>query len=257
MNASRGGTMILLQQAYRSADPRRQAELDEARALNDSCPAIAEVCTVEGSDRRWTFADLFAMAAERFPGRPCVVANSDISFDATLALAEPLLGPGVLVALTRWDDPTAPSMDGRTDAAAARFFSHSQDAWIFRAGSLPAFDADFQLGIPWCENRLAYEAAAGGAVILDPALSVRARHHHGTNVRTWRRGDAYRGPLYYPRLTTAERPVAEGLVLTAGWTPRAVPVTLTGDPADFAAAVAAAAARRRRIGLRGPVYLRG
>jgi hypothetical protein len=46
-------------------------------------------------------------------------------------------------------------------------------------------------------------------------------------------------------------------VLTAGWTPRAVPVTLTGDPADFAAALAAAASRRRRIGLRGPVYLRG
>lgn len=249
--------MILIQQTYRSPDPLRQAELDEARAINAACPAIDEVCLVAGSERRWTFADLFGLAAERFSGRACVVANSDISFDGTLAQAGEILRPGVLVALTRWDDATAPSMDGRTDAAAARFFSHSQDAWIFVAGALPPLRADFQLGIPWCENRLAYEAAAAGAIVLDPALSIRARHHHATNVRTWRRGDAYRGPLYYPRLTTAERPAAEGLVLTGGWAKRAVAVTLTGAPADFAAALAAGSARPRRIGFRAPVYLRG
>jgi hypothetical protein len=147
--------MILIQQRYVSSDPARQAELDEAYARNEACAVFERIVPVEGAAKRWTFADLFQLATERFAGRPCVIANSDISFDESLATAVPLLDTAaVLLALTRWDDDTAPSMEGRVDTTTWRFYSQSQDAWIFRAGSLPVFDAAFQLGIPRCEHRL-------------------------------------------------------------------------------------------------------
>ena len=176
--------MILIQQHYVSPDPARQAELERAAELNRICPLFEEIELVEGGARRWTFTDLFQLAASRFSGHVCVIANSDISFDASLEVAGQLVDkPATLLALTRWDDDTAPSMEGRIDTATWRFFSQSQDAWVFRAGSLPAFDADFQLGIPRCENRLAFEAARAGIVIRNPALSITARHHHATPPR--------------------------------------------------------------------------
>lgn len=252
--------MILIQQRYVSTDPARQAELDCAYAINEQCHVLARTVAVDGAARRWTFADLFELAARDFPGQVCVIANSDISFDASLAAVEPLLAtPSVLVALTRWDDDTAPSMEGRVDPVTWRFYSQSQDAWIFRAGDLPSFPADFQLGVPRCENRLAFEAARAGIVVRNPALSIKARHHHTTNLRTWKRADHYRGPLLFPRLTTSADISPEGLVLARGARKREA-VMRMGDGALVEAAVTTPFRlrdlRRARIGLRSPFYIR-
>jgi len=252
--------MILIQQRYASADAARQAELDEALARNEACHVFERIVPVEGSARRWTFADLFTLAAEQFPGRLCVVANSDISFDESLGLASRLLEtPCVLVALTRWDDDAAPSMEGRVDTATWRFYSQSQDAWIFRAGSLPLFDAAFQLGIPRCENRLAFEAARAGIVVRNPALSIRARHHHATNVRTWRRQEHYLGPLLFPRLTTVDAVDADALVLRRTWRRHEAVVPLGNGQRVAEAVVRPLRLRdiwRAKVGFRSPFYIR-
>lgn len=252
--------MILIQQHYVSPDPARQAELERAAELNRACRLFEHIELAEGGTRRWTFADFFRLAADRFSGRVCVIANSDISFDASLAVAGQLVEtPATLLALTRWDDDTAPSMEGRIDTATWRFYSQSQDAWVFRAGSLPAFDADFQLGIPRCENRLAFEAARAGVVVRNPALSIRARHHHATNLRTWKPREHYRGPLLFPRLTTSAECVAEGLVLNRGLRRHEVIVPLGDGRRVDAAATATLRLRdlcRLKIGLRSPFYVR-
>ena len=122
----------------------------------------------------------------------------------------------LLVALSRWDDPSGPSMEGRIDPTRWRFYSHSQDTWLFVAGGLPAFEAGFTLGIPACESRLAHEAFRAGVGVLNPALSVRTWHHHASGTRTWKLADAYRGPLYFPRLTTLEVGSCEGYILDRG-----------------------------------------
>ena len=252
--------MILIQQHYVSPDPARQAELERAAELNRICPLFEEIELVEGGARRWTFTDLFQLASSRFSGQVCVIANSDISFDTSLEAAGRLLEqPSTLLALTRWDDDTAPSMEGRLDTATWRFYSQSQDAWIFRAGSLPALNADFQLGIPRCENRLAFEAARAGIVIRNPALSITARHHHATNVRTWKPREHYRGPLLFPRLTTATTLAAEGLVLNRGLRRHEAVVQLGDGRLVEAAATATLRLRdlcRLKIGLRSPFYVR-
>jgi len=230
--------MILLQQRYTSPDPRRAAELEQVRATNAVAGMFDRVEFVDPDERRLTFADLIALAAERFAGRTCVVANSDIAFDASIHGVQTLLagaGGPMLVALSRWDDDTAPSLEGRIDPATWTFYSHSQDAWAFVAGRLPRFEGRFRLGVPACENRLAFEAAAAGVAVVNPALSIRCRHHHASAVRTWRPGEAYRGPLLFPRLTTADVGDRRALVIDRrGWRTRKEVVRQVGD---FAALV--------------------
>ncbi|MFM8434259.1 MAG: hypothetical protein ACKOBP_02795 [Planctomycetia bacterium] len=252
--------MILLQQQYRSADAARQAELDRAGELNRASGLFAEIVAVDGALKRWTFADLLALAAERFQGEVCVIANSDISFDESLAPLGSWIKPHTLVALARWDDGAAPSMEGRVDPRTWRFYSQSQDTWVFRAGALPAFRADFALGVPRCENRFAYEAATAGVAVLNPALSIRSWHHHATNVRSWKRGDHYEGPLYFPQLTTLEAREAEGFVLErAGWQKREWIASLNGGtPARLTLRPLGPPSGSvwPKIGLRWPIYRR-
>lgn len=254
-------TMILLQQHYRSADASRQAEIDRANALNEASGMFTEIIRVDGATKRWTFNDLFTLAAERLAGRLCVIANSDISFDKSLLSLAELLVPNMLVALTRWDDDAAPSMEGRIDPLTWRFYSQSQDAWIFLGGALPPFRSDFELGVPRCENRLAYEAAAAGVTVLNPAFTIRTWHHHASNVRSWKRSDRYIGPLYFPRLTTLEMGTPEGCVLDrSGWRKREWIATIDpGPPPRLQAARPGHQLPRgpRRLGLRTPLYWRG
>ncbi|MFM7207148.1 MAG: DUF1559 domain-containing protein [Planctomycetaceae bacterium] len=238
--------MILIQQSYSSPDPRRDAELRQVRDLNASAGVFGHQEFIDCGAQRLAFADLFSLAATRFAGTICVVANSDIAFDASIRLVEPILAESAaatIVALSRWDDDTAPSMEGRIDADGWTFYSHSQDAWAFVAGSLPAFDAGFVFGLPACENRLAYEAAAAGVSIVNPALSVRLRHHHASAVRSWTHRDGYQGPMLFPRLTTTATGDRRALVVDrTGWRTRRQVVRLVGD---FAAAVRG---KRRQAG---------
>jgi hypothetical protein len=207
--------MILLHEQYTPPDPIRAAELDRVRGRNAAAGLFSAIVPVVEGGRK-SFADFFRLAAERFAGEVCVVANADIAFDESLSGAADLLrawpGP-LLVALSRWDDPAGPSMEGRVDPARWRFYSQSQDTWLFIAGALPAFEAGFTLGRPACENRLAYEAFRAGVGVVNPALTVRTWHHHASGIRTWKFTDAYRGPLYFPRLTTLEGACCEGYVL--------------------------------------------
>ncbi len=206
--------MILFQQTYSSPDQARQAELDLAKSRNELCSAFTNRVYLPGTSKRYTFSEIFSLAVDRFPGDVCVIANSDIAFDESIHEVLSILQPGMLIALTRWDNSTAPSMEGRVDPNTWKFFSHSQDAWIFLAGSLPSFDTNFSLGIPRCENRLAYEATAAGVIVVNPALSIRTWHHHSTMLRTWQVNDYYRGPLFFPRLTSAAFEQPEGFVLS-------------------------------------------
>jgi hypothetical protein len=204
--------MNLIHEHYMSLDPARAVELATVRERNAASGIFTTILPVADGGRK-TFAELFDLAARRFPGEICVVANSDIAFDASLAGTEDLIRRHprpLLVALSRWDDPSGPSMEGRIDPATWRFYSHSQDTWVFRAGSLPDFAAQFTLGIPACESRLAYEAVQAGVAVVNPALSVRTWHHHGSAVRSWRLKDSYRGPLFFPRLTTLDVAPVEG-----------------------------------------------
>jgi hypothetical protein len=127
--------------------------------------------------RRATYRDLFDYANAHLAGRRVVVANADIHFGDDLARLDAYDLAGKMLCLSRWDV----QWDG-----SARFFEHgeSQDAWIFDA-PISAFPCEFQLGVPGCDNRLAWEAAQAGLAVENPARSLRAYHLHLSGVRRY------------------------------------------------------------------------
>jgi hypothetical protein len=188
--------VILLVGLYQDRAPARMAELLESLRRNLANRQLAEVHVFleDGLDpaahgqlahpkvrlvrheRRVSYADLFAYANRR-PGQRCIIANSDIYFDQTLARLATHDLSGKLVCLSRWDVHP----DGTS-----RLFEHSfsQDAWIFET-PIRGFSCGWHLGLPGCDNRLAHEAAAAGLTLENPARSVRAHHLHLSGVRRY------------------------------------------------------------------------
>ena len=202
--------MILLTGFYEDADPRRRAELLECLRRNvenellDEIHLFAEVSLeadrllnayplladkkvqLIAHGRRVTYQDLFAHANGRLPGRRVIIANADIYFDQTLARLDGHDLAGQLLCLSRWDVQP----DG-----SARFFEHpaSQDAWVFQT-PLREFRCGFHLGLPGCDNRLAWEAAQAGLVVSNPSRSLRACHLHLSGVRRYSERQRLAGP---------------------------------------------------------------
>jgi len=144
---------------------------------------------IPGTDRP-TFAQLFAAAAN-FPGQICAVANADIYFDGTIALAS-ALEVGELYALSRWCPETQ---------RICPVGSVGADAWLFRA-PLPAAlltllltqPRAIRFGMPFCDVRLARLFADAGATASNPSLTIRAWHSHASAVRTCTHADTIPGP---------------------------------------------------------------
>lgn len=212
--------MILLTGLYQDPDAGRRAELRECLRRNADNELIREihvfnedVASVDvKSDpvlslekirliqhgRRLMYRDLFNYANQNLGGRNVVIANADIFFDESLALLESHDLSGKLLCLSRWDV--------RADGSTV-FFEHpaSQDAWIFRA-PIRKFRNDFHLGLPGCENRLAWEAKHAGLKLSNPSRSIRANHLHLSHVRRYTERQRVSGPTQPIQATILETP---------------------------------------------------
>jgi hypothetical protein len=124
---------------------------------------------------RLKFCDLFAYSNHHLTSSLVVIANADIYFDQTLIYLDDYDLVGGLLCLSRWNVQA----DG-----SSIHFAHpgSQDAWIFQT-PLPEFFCDFSLGVPACDNRLAWEAEQAGLRISNPSSSIRAHHLHLSQIR--------------------------------------------------------------------------
>ncbi len=192
--------MILLQGLYHDPDARRRGELRECLRRNADNNLLQEIHVfsedaVESVDlqsdplfsldkmrliphrRRMTYRDFFNYANQNLPGRKVIIANADIFFDQSLALLENYDLDGKLLCLSRWEMKP----DGSTV-----FFEHpaSQDAWIFRT-PIRKFRSDIHLGLPGCENRLAWEAKHAGLKLSNPGRSIHANHLHMSHIRRY------------------------------------------------------------------------
>jgi hypothetical protein len=136
--------------------------------------------------RRLTYRAVFDYANGFPAGTQVAVANADIYFDVTVrrAAAEDLTDR--MMCLSRWDVQ---------DDGSLSFFDHpaSQDAWIFQT-PLRAFACDFPLGVPGCDNRLAWEASNAGLTLTNPSRTVRACHLHRSGVRRYTERQRLAGP---------------------------------------------------------------
>jgi hypothetical protein len=162
---------------YSDSDPRRAAELEECLRRNRQNPRLGEVVVLAG---RPTFREFFA-AANRVARTDdiSVIANSDIFFDDTLKHAA-TLPRSECFALSRWDV----TENGDTELYDR---SDSQDAWIFR-GSISDLAANFTMGVPGCDNRLARLLADAGYCVTNPSRTIRANHLHLSRVYRYDHG---------------------------------------------------------------------
>lgn len=202
-------TTILMTGLYRDHDENRRRELREClkrnlendqldelhlfveesiapKDLQECLPAKTDRIRLIQHGRRVTFQDLFTHTNALPPGCTALIANADIFFDHTLARLEGYDLFGQLLCLSRWDVQA----DG-----SAVFFDHSssQDAWIFQT-PVPEFPCAFHLGVPGCDNRLAWEAAHAGLTVSNPSRSIRAQHLHLSGVRRYVEQQRYAGP---------------------------------------------------------------
>lgn len=127
-------------------------------------------------DHRPRYNDFFNETS-RFKNEVNVLANADIYFNHTAELLH-LIKPNECFALTRWEDTEQgiqkfEQCNFYNRAAQARF---SQDAWIFR-GQVRGVSGNFYLGVPGCDNRIAWEISRSYQV-YNPCESIQAIHRH-------------------------------------------------------------------------------
>lgn len=183
---------------YHEPNAGRRAELLYCLNRNLEHPLITQVwLLVEGKPdvqhhpkivakhyaHRPLFKDMIALANEL--NSFAIIANTDIYFDDTLAMAKHLK-PNQCFALTRWN----------ADAKGGLKFygkEYSQDAWLFKP-PIKVTGADYPPGKPGCDNKLAWEMAQAGIRVTNPSKTIRACHLHLTNLRRYSHKETIPGP---------------------------------------------------------------
>ena len=176
-----------------AGNPVRQAELEVCLRRNLANQHIRQVVLWKDSgsvpvreskllvcekNRQPTFDDLFALAnAVCVRNDIAVIANNDIWFDDTVALAGNI-GLNECYALLRWEE------DHKLLSSKGRPREDSQDAWIFRT-FIPLVGADFSPGRPRCDNALAYRFWKHGYDFSNPAKSIHIHHLHASGLRNY------------------------------------------------------------------------
>lgn len=173
---ARGIKFKLITPYWETPDPSRNEELWYCEKVNKQWFDVVHM-----PEGRPTYKDLFSLCQADYIN---VVANSDIYFDETLELCRNMR-PEECYALSRYD------------RGEQRATSWSQDAWIFRGEVSEALlerEIDFNLGLPGCDHRIAYEISKAGYKIKNPCLSIKAHHKHESQFRTYTDKNAIKPP---------------------------------------------------------------
>jgi len=191
--------VILVSQSYTASSEHRNQELQRVRLHNETSGMFDRVEYLEAGDRPISFSELHEHCLSKYRGKWCVIANSDITFNATAYMIKGLKRENRLVALTRWEEHCGPRFIGYTNEG--RFYSGSQDSWAFLSGSLPALSFDIPLAVVACDQVIAGWACLNKVEVINPALSIKTTHVHATDDRPSDRPCA-NGFFGYPHMTT-------------------------------------------------------
>lgn len=190
---------------YTPDDPQRAAELLHCLEKNLANSAFHHVYLLQDDDtplpfdnaklkvlpldRRPSYRDWVKLSCENGSGRISVLANSDIYFDESILLLQDLLLPDErrFVALSRYDK--------KAETVTPHPNPHwSQDTWAFRpANNIPLSmmkSLDFPLGVPRCDNKVAYVFSINAFDVYNPIKDIQTVHVHETELRYYdKKGD--------------------------------------------------------------------
>jgi hypothetical protein len=152
------------------------AAIDKIVLLCEDQPVLKSTKIVpffEGRPTYKRFFNLINAQASQFD--ISLVANSDIYFDETLR--DIRLNGKTAIALSRYDI--------KNGEAKLHNCSGSQDTWIFQGKVLPIKYSDFNLGIPGCDNRIAWELQRAGYRLINPASAIKSYHYHPSDLHNY------------------------------------------------------------------------
>ena len=203
--------MILLVEYYKPNDASRDVEyltclneninsgvfskvvifIDDKNTFISSDVKMNDSVSVVYVSNRLTYSDFFRYCNEHFSNDVCVLSNTDIIFDNTISSLNDVDMSNRVYCLTRWDLYKT----NNVDEFQIRFFDvdMSQDCWIFR-GDVSGIEADFTLGKPGCDNKIAYLFLEGGYTVYNPSRTIVTKHLHISSFRTYTHRDTINGP---------------------------------------------------------------
>ena len=126
------------------------------------------------TEGRSTYDFCFNLVNTLYSNRNIILANADICFDKTLSLLKYYCLEDRFLAITRWDLTNGKNV----------FLDHdySQDVWIFKT-PMKIFGSNIKLGIPYCDNMIAYQAWKSGFEVINPSLEVKCIHVHESDLK--------------------------------------------------------------------------
>jgi len=178
---------------FETKDPVRQAEYQFCYDKNFSNGLFKNIINLQCGEEQPTYNRFFELM-KQYPDDINVLANLDIYFDRTLELAAKITTREAWC-LTRWEYVTREDfphlftdLDGDEKVV---FFeerntqappAYAQDVWIVR-GAPRIINADFSMGMPGCDNRIAWCFHSAGYIVRNPCLSMKCIHVHASNWR--------------------------------------------------------------------------
>ncbi|WP_415918890.1 exostosin family protein [Tateyamaria sp. SN6-1] len=149
---------------------------------NSTIPFDDDRLRVLRLSQRPTYLDWVRQSHDLCPNHISVLANSDIYFDADIARLQTLFDERAssFVSLSRYD-----WIDGTPQPHPNPHWS--QDTWAFLP-SVPvspemARALDIPLGVPRCDNKVAYVFSINGYTVVNPFYDIRSIHVHETGLR--------------------------------------------------------------------------
>ena len=133
-------------------------------------------------ENRTSFSDFFEYLD---PYAVNIIANNDIDFSTTFNhynLA--FLSKSDIYCLSRWEYDNVIFRKEEGD---------SQDAWIFKGKPKPWKSCSFFMGMPGCDNRIAYEFYSKGYRVFNPSKSIKTFHIHFSDKRTYTENNRIQG----------------------------------------------------------------
>ena len=134
-------------------------------------------------DTRPTYKTFFTYMNEKYPNETIILSNLDIFFDETINLIKNIDFNKKVLALTRYEY-TNNNWILFNERNCARV---SQDTWVFKTPlNIDNVYCDFTLGIPGCDNRIAYELVKNEYNVINNCLTIKTYHKHDSNHRTYK-----------------------------------------------------------------------
>lgn len=181
---------------YVDSHEERRLEIFKCFKYNITNPLIAKIyvfCKEEHIESLLTFPCLDKIIIIKHENKPTyqemfdeinartrehevnIIANSDIYFGTSINHMHGIK-PDECYALSRWEFGVAYQVQDRGD---------SQDVWVFRGKVKDIAYAEFCLGVPGCDNRIAHELQLAGYTVTNPSLTIKTWHLHESAVRRY------------------------------------------------------------------------